>query len=231
MNANTFSKFAVTVLALGLAGCGTLGGDFIKIGDQFVKFVSEKLNPNRPLPPQPQVSAEVRAELAAKPLQQIPIYIGKIVYYDATMYVGRKEGNFNFTKELPQIQNPSADTVAVASAFVKVLNKRLQESSFKVANELCSKCLRLDIDFAIFVNGPDTWTPVNVILSRIRAFYGDIEILETRDDRLAFGKKAPIGPKEMGILVAQELAAIAAMEELVQAWTIAIRGQQVAAAQ
>ena len=228
---NTFQKFAVAVLvAVVLSGCGTLGGDFVKIGDQFVKYVREQLNPNRPLPTQPQIPADVRAELAAKQLQQIPVFVKNVTYYDASMYVGKKEGSFNFTKELPQLQSPSTDTVVAASAFVKALNKRLQASGFEVANEPCNQCLRIDIDFAIFVNGSGTWTPVTVILARIRVFYGDMEILETRDDRWAFGKKAPIGPEEMGIVVAQELAAIGVTEEFIQAWTIAIRGQRVSMA-
>ena len=54
-----------------LSGCVTIGA----------------VDPNRPLPPQPVVSAEMKAELAARPLKSIPIVIGDVTYRDISKLV------------------------------------------------------------------------------------------------------------------------------------------------
>ncbi|MDP3948682.1 MAG: hypothetical protein Q8Q17_01895 [bacterium] len=232
---NTTLKFAVAVLVAiaVLSGCGTLGGDFIKIGDEFVRYVGDRLNPNRPLPPQPQISAEVRKELATKTVQQIPVFIGSVDYYDGKKLIdkmSKKEQELNFTLEFPKLNNPSVEVAASANSFMQVFKTYLQDSGFKVVAQPCDACLRLDIDFAIAIVNADSLRPVTAILVRTRAYYGNIEVLKTRDDIPAVVRKPIARSEEAAANMAKALAATLATEELIQAWTIAIRGQQVSMA-
>lgn len=217
-------KIAILLVAtLGLTGCA----NYIKIGDQFVKYLSNYANPNRPLPPQPQVSAEVKSVLAKKPLHQIPILIGDVVYYNEGPLINKtikKATVINFTKDSKEVSHPSAEVVVSSFSFLKAFRKHLQDNGFKVVDQSCDECLRLDVDFSTFTLDADSLTPITVIFVRIRISYKNMEVLKTRDDWSAGRKKPPLGPKESDI--AQTMAAIIMTEELIQAWAIAIKGEK-----
>ncbi|HUX36024.1 MAG TPA: hypothetical protein VMV71_03265, partial [Candidatus Paceibacterota bacterium] len=92
--------FVVTLSIAILSGCAT-----IDYGD-----------PNRPLPPQPIVSASIRAQLVGKSLKAFKVYTGTVTYYDASLMLDNKwvEKNkyakVHFTTDFPKTSNPPNET-------------------------------------------------------------------------------------------------------------------------
>ncbi|MDO8492249.1 MAG: hypothetical protein Q7S34_01230 [bacterium] len=211
------AKFAFVIVlfaSLGLLiGCST-----IDLGD-----------PNRPLPTQPQVSADIMAQLSARSLKSTPIFIGNTVYYDASLVKTKKEGKINFTKDFPKLDKPTTDVIETAYGFIGVFKGHLQSDGFTVVNEACDSCLRLDVDFASVTIKEDTPSPVIVMFFRARIFFKGVEVI-TGDDVMAGARQGILSPKGSAKNEANKVGAFGFTNQLERAWRIAIRsGGQVQA--
>ena len=231
---NALQKIAVLLVAVSvLHGCASY--ETLQIGERTVRYytgLEEDLDPNRPLPSQPQVPTKIMAELVAKPLVTIDISLGDIIYYDSSLMIQlleKKANKFNFTQS-PKLSNPSAETVETAQDFKTIFKKVMLADGFKVVDGHCGTCLRLDIDFIALVRDRDSWSPTTIVFARTRGSYDGIEVIRTRDDLAAATKKNPItiisGTVRDLFDFSNMVAAIGAKKEFVQAWTIAILGQR-----
>ncbi|GEM_PF-4319339 len=177
-----FTKnFAVAVLVavLGLTGCGAV----TVIGD-----------PNRPFPPQPAVSENVRNELATRKMQEIPVFVSsRIFYYDGSnamkiMAEIEKGGEkASFTRNFPRLDNPSLKTVTNSRNLLAAFKNHLKEEGFSVTEIPCEVCLTVITDYTEF------WEKsVIFFAARARVYYRGDEILISRDDRMSSWRKGLI---------------------------------------
>lgn len=187
-------------------------------------------DPNRPLPPQPNVPVSIKTELVAKPMKSFCVFPGNVVYYDAGDF-SKTEGNINFTKAFPKLNNPSTETVVAAYRFLKVFRGHLQNEGYQVVDEARDSCLRLDIDFATVTLKADTVNPIFIIFVRTRVFFKNIEVLESGDDLLGGTKKGILESKESAKNQADRVSAIGFTKELERVWRIAIQDQKISMAQ
>jgi len=201
-----------------LSGCAT---NNINFGD-----------PDRPLPPQPIVSASIRAQLTGKSLKSFKVYTGNVVYYDASPLIERSAGMKkweakSFTKDLAKTNNPPTQTVVAAYQFLKAFRARLQEEGYTVVDTPCNSCLRLDIDFATVVVRPNGINYITVILERTRVFFKNTEVLSSGDDLMAGAKQGVFASEEERKDVANRMAAIGFTHELERSWNMVFQGEKV----
>ena len=222
-------KFAVAFAALVtiglLSGCATM------------------FDPNRQLPPQPQVSAEVKQELAGKDIKDFQVYFVGMTYYDLSNIVKIAEEKIKvpggdmkiyLTKYFPPLHNPPANLVNAGNRFLEVFKNYLTENGFKVVNASCDSCLQLELDFAY--QDAEKWNlsliipikqTITYMTARSRIFYKDQAVLKARDDRMFGISKGVLQSYESYESRANEgmksVMAPVVLEEMLQAWDIWIK--------
>ena len=224
-----FQDFAVAVLVAAsvlLGGCAT-------------NFFS----PDRPLPLQPVISAEVKQEFALKSVKDFPLYFRKTTYYDLSdiakvaeekIKVPGGDMKIYLTKYFPPLHNPPANLVNAGNRFLEVFKNYLTENGFKVVNASCDSCLQLELDFAY--QDAEKWNlsliipikqTITYMTARSRIFYKDQAVLKARDDRMFGISKGVLQSYESYESRANEgmksVMAPVVLEEMLQAWDIWIK--------
>ncbi len=164
---------ALVIVSLGLGGCAGV-----------------PLDPNRPLPSQPQVSAEVKAELAGG-LKRHPLYFDNdITYYrvsaekiDEMLQGHDRNYVIHFTTDFPKTESPSADEVTYGAMLVAALKQNFIDHGYQVVSAPCSECVTVKTDSALLMTrmffDPKGYRRAFV---KSRIFWKGTEVLSTRDD-------------------------------------------------
>lgn len=165
-----FAKIILMATLVSLAGCFNF---------------PKRLDTNRPLGLQPEVSSEIKERLVWKSIKSFPLYVSDDVTYRDINYEsvkhldkeGERDRPLSFTVVFPKMMSPPTTTVTHAKSLLTAMKGHLVDNGIRVVKSPCESCITVKVEFA----ENRRFSHVQLLVST-RLFYMNQEVARARDD-------------------------------------------------